>query len=270
MPKAVDPPIVFLDSGMGGIPYLEHFRQRYPHIPSLYLADTLHFPYGGKAEEELREILLGLYSSLVQALRPRLTVLACNTASVVALGSLRESFPGDRFVGTVPALKPAAFSSKSRVIAVLATKRTVRDPYLDVLESRFASDCRVLRVEANPLVELIESGAALDGPDFQNIMNPIVREFQTSGVDRVVLGCTHFILAWREISQVLGPGMQLVDSREGITRRIAGLLSLSADPQGLSGSSQTPELILTGPDRAGFYSGMIAQGRLRHVEDVHA
>ncbi|MBN2625604.1 MAG: aspartate/glutamate racemase family protein, partial [Spirochaetales bacterium] len=138
-------PVGFLDSGIGGIPYLVKLREKLPRENYIYLADHANFPYGEKSVEQIRASVLQATDRLLTISRPKLIVLACNTASVSALQVLRE-YVDIPVVGVVPAVKPAASLSGRRTIGVLATESTVNAPYLDGLIEQFARDFRVVRV----------------------------------------------------------------------------------------------------------------------------
>lgn len=234
--------IFVFDSGVGGLPYLEALRSRIPQIPCHYAADREGFPYGRKSREEVRSLVLDRVGRIAERFAPRLVVLACNTASQVALDAVRERFPHISFVGTVPAVKPAAHSTCTGTIAVLSTDRAAVDPYLDALVDRWARDVRVLRVGAQSLVEFVEQDF-LDASEQErlaacrNALQPILGQ----GADRIVLACTHFLHVSDYISRVAEPGVRVVDSREGVARRAAGiLLEPSCTAACLNASSPAP------------------------------
>src|SRR5688572_30938964 len=137
-------PLLFFDSGVGGLSVLGPTRKLLPNAPIVYAADSAAFPYGKLSEAELAARVPALLGRLVERFRPRLAVIACNTASTIALDHVRAALDIP-VVGTVPAIKPAAELSKSRVIGVLGTEATVRQPYVDDLAVRFAADCTLIR-----------------------------------------------------------------------------------------------------------------------------
>ncbi len=147
--------IAFLDSGIGGIPYFVRARELLPDFRYVYLADTAHFPYGKQEVNEVRKIVHGAVGALIERFEPEVIVVACNTASVVALDSLRERFDV-AFVGVVPAIRPAAKLVGDGTIGVLATERTVNDPYVSRLIKEYAPSANVVLVPAGGLVELVE------------------------------------------------------------------------------------------------------------------
>ena len=139
-----DRPILFFDSGMGGLSVLAPTAALLPHAPLVYVADSAGFPYGTRSEGEIAARVPALLGRLAERYDPRLIVIACNTASTIALQHVRAALDVP-IVGTVPAIKPAALLSETRVIGVLGTEATVRQPYVDDLAARFAGDCTVLR-----------------------------------------------------------------------------------------------------------------------------
>jgi glutamate racemase len=218
-------PIVFLDSGIGGIPYCGDFHRRNPHEPLIYAADAAHFPYGKRSREELAEILTNLIRRLVSLADPKLAVLACNTATVSAIERLRELFPELPFVGTVPAVKPAVLASKKKSIGVLGTERTVTDPYIAELASRCGPGCAVTALAAPELVDFVEhrfAGAA--GARRLEAVLPYMQKFRAAGADALVLGCTHFLFLLDEFRRAAGPDIKVYDSIGGISRRVEALL----------------------------------------------
>ena len=217
-------PLLFFDSGVGGLSVLQPTRAILPNAPMVYAADSAGYPYGTKSEAELAARVPALLGRLVERFRPRLAVIACNTASTIALDHVRAALDIP-VVGTVPAIKPAAELSKSRVIGVLGTEATVRQPYVDDLAARFAADCTVIRHGSAALVELAEAKLAGEPIALQAIQDAIAPMFaQPDGemIDVMVLACTHFPLLADEIAAAF-PGIAQADGGPGIARRIAYL-----------------------------------------------
>jgi glutamate racemase len=146
-----DAPILLFDSGVGGLSVLAKLRQALPQAPVIYVADNAGLPYGTKTEAQIAARVSGLLGRLTERLRPRLVCIACNTASTIALASVREVLEVP-IVGTVPAIKPAAAMTRSGVIGLLGTQATIRQAYVDRLEAEFAADKRLLRHGAPELV----------------------------------------------------------------------------------------------------------------------
>jgi glutamate racemase len=222
----VDPnaPILFFDSGVGGLSVLRPTRELLPNAPIVYAADSAGFPYGKKSDAELASRVPALLGRLVERFHPRLAVIACNTASTIALDHARSALAVP-IVGTVPAIKPAAEISKSRVIGVLGTEATVRQPYVDDLAARFASDCTIIRYGSPELVKLAEAklaGEQVSVEDVRAAAQPMFDAPDGDRIDTVVLACTHFPLLGDELRQAF-PTVTYVDGGPGIARRIAYL-----------------------------------------------
>ncbi len=213
--------IAFIDSGIGGIPYLRHAVEHIQTVESIYVADTAFFPYGDKPANELRRRLIRLVDILQRRFNPQAIAIACNTASVVALPELRNqfSFP---FIGTVPAIKPAATLTANRHIGIMATSQTTRDPYVDDLVARFAEDIQVTRIPAGQLVKDIECRFFSDRDS--GAVAAVANRFQDAGCDTVILGCTHFIHLKDTLERRWRGGIRCVDSREGISRQLQRII----------------------------------------------
>jgi glutamate racemase len=217
-------PILFFDSGVGGLSVLAPTRLLVPNAPVVYAADSAGFPYGKRSEAEIASRVPALLGRLVERFRPRLAVIACNTASTIALGHVRSALDLP-VVGTVPAVKPAAEMSTSRVIGVLGTEATVRQPYVDDLAARFASDCTLIRHGSPELVELAEAKLAGEEVTVAAVRAAARPMFDAPGghrIDTVVLACTHFPLLGDELREAF-PEVGYVDGGPGIARRIAHL-----------------------------------------------
>ena len=219
-----DAPILFFDSGVGGLSVVAPTRALLPHAPIVYAADSAGFPYGTKPEAEIAARVPALLGRLVERYRPRLVVIACNTASTVALPVVRAALDVP-VVGTVPAIKPAAELSRTRVIGVLGTVATVRQPYVDDLAARFAADCTVLRHGSAALVEMAENALAGEIPPPGRIARELAGLFAQAGgerIDVIVNACTHFPLLESHMA-AHAPGVRFVDGGPGIARRVAHL-----------------------------------------------
>src|SRR5690242_19359937 len=191
-----DAPILFFDSGVGGLSVLGPTLKLLPNAPIVYCADSAGFPYGKKSDAELASRIPALLGRLVERYGPRLAVIACNTASTIALDHVRCALDLP-VVGTVPAIKPAAEISKTRVIGVLGTEATVRQPYVDDLAAKFASDCTIIRHGSPELVELAEAKLGGEKVSTEAVRAAVQPMFDAPGGDRidtVVLACTHFPL----------------------------------------------------------------------------
>jgi glutamate racemase len=222
----VDPnaPILFFDTGVGGLSVLEPTLKLLPNATIVYAADSAGFPYGRRSESEIASRVPALLGRLVERFHPRLAVIACNTASTIALEHVRSALDVP-VVGTVPAIKPAAEMSKSRVIGVLGTEATVRQPYVDDLAARFAADCTIVRHGSPELVEIAEAklaGVEVGVDAVRSAAAPMFDAPDGAKIDTVVLACTHFPLMKDELSAAF-PEVTYVDGGDGIARRITYL-----------------------------------------------
>ncbi|MGZ8283735.1 MAG: glutamate racemase, partial [Allosphingosinicella sp.] len=169
-------PLLVFDSGVGGLSVLRAIRELLPQAPIVYAADSAGFPYGTRTAAEIEARVPALLGRLAERYDPRLIVIACNTASTIALDAVRAALDLP-IVGTVPAIKPAAALSKTRTIGVLGTDATIVQPYVDRLAQEFASDCTVLRHGSAELVDLAEAklrGEASDPAAYARILNGLL------------------------------------------------------------------------------------------------
>ncbi|WP_033073128.1 glutamate racemase [Sphingopyxis sp. MWB1] len=227
-----DAPILFFDSGLGGLTVLGPTRALLPTAPIVYAADYAGLPYGQKSEAELASRVPALLGRLVERYQPRLAVIACNTASTIALPHIRAALDLP-IVGTVPAIKPAAALSKSGVIGVLGTEATVRQPYVEDLSRRFAADQCVLRHGSPELVTAAETklhGGIVDQAVVARAVAGLREQPQGAAMDVLVLACTHFPLLEAELQRELGDSVTMIDGAEGISRRVAHLTEGSVWP----------------------------------------
>ncbi len=218
-------PILLFDSGSGGLSVLAALRRVLPEAPVIYAADFAGLPYGEKSEAGIAARVSGLLGRMGERYQPRLACIACNTASTIALGMVREVLEIP-IVGTVPAIKPAASLTRTGVIGLLGTAATIRQGYVDRLEAEFAADRTLLRQAAPGLVDAAEAKLAGRGGVEERVAHAVAALRAQPGGDRidtVVLACTHFPLLREELAVAFGPGVALVDGADGIARRIAAL-----------------------------------------------
>ena len=250
-------PILFFDSGIGGLSILGPARRALPEAPFVYVADSAGFPYGTKAEQEIAARVPALLGRLAERYAPRLIVIACNTASTIALPAVRAALDIP-IVGTVPAIKPAAAYSRTRVIGVLGTPATVRQAYVDDLADRFAHDCTVIRHGSAELVALAEAklrGDPLPDEAVAAAIAPLLAAPGGDRIDTIVLACTHFPLLAEELRQAIGRPVAFTDGGDGIARRIAHLVS------GHSFDRSAPDTaVFTGAIGAGLDRALAAYG----------
>jgi glutamate racemase len=226
-------PLLIFDSGVGGLSVLQAIRDALPRAPLVYVADSAGYPYGTKRPAEIEARVPALLGRVAERFDPELIVIACNTASTIALDAVRSALDLP-IVGTVPAIKPAASLSKTRTVGVLGTEATVRQPYVDRLAEEFASDCTVVRHGSAELVDLAEAklrGERTDRAAYARILDGLYAQPGGDRIDTIVLACTHFPLVEEELADASSQSASFVDGKEGIARRTAFLTRDRVWPQ---------------------------------------
>jgi len=237
-------PLLIFDSGVGGLSVLAPIRALLPAAPIVYAADSEYYPYGTKTSEEIEARVPLMLGRLAESFDPELIVIACNTASTIALDPVRAALHVP-IVGTVPAIKPAALLSKTRAIGVLGTEATIRQPYVDRLAAEFAPDCTIVRHGSAELVDLAEAklrGEPTDPAAYRRILGDMLARPGGGRIDTVVLACTHFPLVEEELRAASPRPIAFVDGKEGIARRTAWLLRERSWP----GGEKTGVAVFTG------------------------
>ncbi|WP_227369770.1 glutamate racemase [Halomonas sp. M20] len=217
-------PILVFDSGVGGLSVVVAIRRHLPEAALAYLCDNAMLPYGTKPDAWLVARIADVCCAAVAASNASALVIACNTASTLALRELRMrlSIP---VIGTVPAIKPAAMATRSDTFGLLATSATVRRPYTERLIQDFAAHCRVIRVAADSLVTQAERklrGLAVDRGEMNRELTPF---WTAAELDTVVLGCTHFPLLRDELNACAPRPVTWIDSGDAIARRVAQVIT---------------------------------------------
>jgi len=217
--------IVIFDSGVGGLSIYQEVVSHCPNHEYIFVCDNQAFPYGTKTELDLTERVLNVVRAVNKQYLPDLVIIACNSASTIALNELRANF-SIPFVGVVPAIKPAAKLSDTKVIGLLATPGTITRPYTQDLINQFASNCRVIKVGSSKLVEFAEqkmTGQEVNLGELETELTPFLEE---PDLDTLVLACTHFPLLNNELSSVFNARchpVSFVDSGKAIANRVAEL-----------------------------------------------
>jgi glutamate racemase len=210
----------FLDSGTGGIPYMMELKNKMPAARCVYIGDTAHFPYGEKSASEVTESAAASIAEIVRRWEPETLVIACNTISVTSLDELRRRFPALPIVGTVPAIRLAARVSRNKRIGLLATNATVRHPYCEDLVRNYASDCEIFKRGDPDLISFIEHALfTASEAEKMEAVRPAVSYFLEENCDTIILGCTHFTHVASYIQNAAGDGVQVVDSRDGVSKQ---------------------------------------------------
>lgn len=222
-----DQPILVFDSGIGGLTVLREMRVLMPGRRLVYVADDAGFPYGAWEEGALSARIVTLFAGLLEEHRPELVVIACNTASTVVLAALRDAYPDTPFVGTVPAIKPAAERTASGLVSVLATPGTVKRQYTRELIREWASKCHVRLVGSDRLAALAEEymrEGFVDEEAVRAEIAPCFVEADGRRTDIVVLACTHYPFLVNRMRKVAPWPVDWIDPAEAIARRALSLL----------------------------------------------
>lgn len=214
-----DLPIGVFDSGVGGLSVLREIRVQMASESLLYFADQGHVPYGMRSLEEVRAFSEEITRFLLD-LGAKLIVVACNAASAAALVHLRQIFPSISFIGMEPAIKPAAESTHTGVVGVLATPATFQGALYASVVERFANGVTILQNTCSGLVQRIEMGD-LDSEKTREILENALRPMLESGIDTVVLGCTHYPFVIPLIKQIVGPDVRVIDPAPAVARQAA-------------------------------------------------
>jgi glutamate racemase len=220
------PTILVFDSGLGGLSVYREVVTLCPAARYVYLADDAGFPYGGRRDEEIVQRVCEVMENAIARYAPGCVVIACNTASTLVLPHLRARFSVP-FVGTVPAIKPAAAKSRSGRIAVLATPGTIGRDYTRELIAKFAGTCRVDLVGASRLAALVEdelTGVPVSDADLLAEIEPCFRDGDGAATDIVVLACTHYPLLVERLAKLAPWPVDWLDPAPAIARRVAALL----------------------------------------------
>ncbi len=254
-------PVLMFDSGIGGLTVLREARVLMPDRRFVYVADDAAFPYGAWDEPALSARILDLFATLLVKYDPEISVIPCNTASTLVIDLLRRKFPGHPFVGTVPAIKPAAERTRSGFVSVLATPGTVKRQYTRDLINTWAQKCHVRLVGSDrlaPLAEAYMREGFVDEEAVRAEIAPCFVEKDGARTDIVVLGCTHYPFLVNRMRKTAPWPVDWLDPAEAIARRALSLLAGTPPTSGRLGTE--------GGDLAVFTSGRsdFATRRLMH------
>lgn len=225
-----EPTILVFDSGLGGLTVLAEVAKARPDARIVYIADDAGFPYGALEESTLIARVGPIMAQAIKAHRPDVVVIACNTASTLVLPHLRAAHPAVRFVGTVPAIKPACAGSRTGLVSVLATPGTVRRDYTRALIRQFAGACTVTLVGSARLAGLAEAflrGHPVDDDAIAAEIAPCFIDGAAGRTDTVVLACTHYPLLATAFAELAPWPVRWLDPAPAIARRVVQLIGLA-------------------------------------------
>lgn len=240
-------PIGVYDSGVGGISLWRAIRSSLPNESIVYLGDGLNCPYGDKSSAQIIKFALKAVDTLI-ARDCKMIVIACNTATSTAISLLREIYPDMPFVGMEPAVKPACTQTRSGKVAVLATKRSLDSELFAATLSKYATGVEVIKQVGEGFVELVEKGLE-ESEEAYTLVKPIVDIIADKGVDKIVLGCTHYPFLSKQIDRAIaGRKIDVIDPSPAIIRRIEKLLLQFNIAACESGEKQEDEFMSFGGD----------------------
>ena len=209
------------DSGVGGLSVLLEIRKTFPAIPIIYLADQLHVPYGSRPLQEVLDFSRAITKFLL-SLGAVMIVVACNAASAAALQTIRKEFPQIPFVGMEPAVKPAAETTTSGSVGVLATPATFQGKLYASVVERFANNVKLIQSTCPGLVQQIEL-ADFNSEQTAAILKTALQPMILQGIDTVVLGCTHYPFVISTIKNITGPKVRIINPAPAVARQTAKL-----------------------------------------------
>jgi glutamate racemase len=257
-------PVLMFDSGIGGLTVLREARVLMPGRRFVYVADDAAFPYGAWEEPALKDHILSLFGRLLDRYKPSISVIACNTASTLVIDALRQAFPGHPFVGTVPAIKPAAERTRSGIVSVLATPGTVRRQYTRDLIETWARKCHVRLVGSDRLAGLAEAymrDGFVDEEAVRAEIAPCFIEKDGASTDIVVLACTHYPFLVNRMRKTAPWPVDWIDPAEAIARRAVSLLDgLEAGRAHEAPAGERNDIAVFTSGKAGFATRRLMQG----------
>lgn len=211
-------PVGVFDSGMGGLSVLHEIRQLMPEEHLLYCADSGYAPYGERTQQMIIGRSLEICEFLVD-LGVKAIVIACNTATAAAAADIRQRWPHIPVIGMEPAVKPATEATRSGIVGVLATPGTLRSARFAALLDRFGHDIRVLTRPGVGLVEAVEKGE-YESPNVRELLKRYLDPMLSAGADVIVLGCTHYVFLRRQVEDMVGPSVKVIDTGNAVAHQL--------------------------------------------------
>ena len=219
-----DAPIGVYDSGLGGLTVWREIRRALPEESLVYLGDGKNCPYGSPPREDIQVLADAAVGRLVEEAGCKLVVVACNTATAAAIDFLRAKYAEVPIVGMEPAVKPACLATRSRVVGVLATERSLDGDLFRRTAAKYGEGIEVLMVPGRGFVELVE-GDRESTPEAEACVRAAVEPMLARGADQIVLGCTHYPFLLPVLERIVaGRGVAIVDPSPAVARRVVQLL----------------------------------------------
>lgn len=216
-------PVLFFDSGVGGISILRRSVRLLPCEDYLYFGDSLHAPYGVRSLGEVRELCLNALEPLI-ARGVKALVVACNTATSAAIGALRERYPDLIVIGTEPAIKPAVERHEGGRILVMATPMTLKEEKFLALQAQYQPRAEIIPLPCPGLMEFVEQGVTSGGAVEGYLLDKL-EPYRNVPVSAIVLGCTHYPFLTGAIRRIVGRGPEILDGSHGVAMQLGRRLA---------------------------------------------
>lgn len=214
--------ILVFDSGIGGLSVVKALRESGAPLGIDFLADSLYFPYGSRTNTHLKQRIITLIGEAIRRISPALIVIACNTASTLALEELRTTFPDQIFIGCVPPLRLIARKSHTKTIGLLATPATTHRHYLSTLQERYAPDCTVITQAAPHLAQYAENffqGKHISKRTIKKEIEGLFHHPQSDRLDNIGIGCTHYSFFLPIFKELTPKHIQWIDPAPAVARQ---------------------------------------------------
>ncbi|KGD66331.1 glutamate racemase [Alcanivorax nanhaiticus] len=218
-------PIGIFDSGIGGLSVARAVRERLPGEDILYVADSRHAPYGDKSDAFIRD-RMHMITDFLLAQGAKAVVVACNTATTAAIAELREAFSVP-IIGVEPGVKPAVEATRTGVVGVLATPRTLQTHSFEKLAARFSTDVTLLVQPCPQLVRQIEA-LDFDGDETRALLREYLAPLLSEGADTIVLGCTHYNYLAEQIAAAAGRDITIISTEDAVAREVGRRLDMAS------------------------------------------
>ena len=218
-----DLPVLFFDSGVGGISILRRSVRLLPCEDYLYFGDSLHAPYGVRSLGEVRELCLNALEPLI-ARGVKALVVACNTATSAAIGALRERHPDLIVIGTEPAIKPAVERHEGGRILVMATPMTLKEEKFLALQAQYQPRAEIIPLPCPGLMEFVEQGVTSGGAVEGYLLDKL-EPYRNVPVSAIVLGCTHYPFLAGAIRRIVGRHVEIIDGADGVAQQLRSRLA---------------------------------------------
>ncbi|MBP3332122.1 MAG: glutamate racemase [Tidjanibacter sp.] len=216
-------PIGMLDSGIGGLSVWKEVKRLLPNESIVYFGDGKNCPYGGRPADEIRGFVVEAVERLLER-GAKLIVLACNTATAAAVEYLRDNYDIP-FVGMEPAVKPAALTSKSGVVGILATKCSLEGDLFQKTAAKYSDKVNILTAVGESFVEIVEKSQEETAEALEKV-RIVVEPLVEAGVDKIVLGCTHYPFLEANMRKVIGDrDVEIIDPAHAVAERVRFLLN---------------------------------------------